>query len=153
MRSAFVRSSLLSFSFFTLAVAGCDCAATPAERCETSADCPDGQSCVDHACVARADAGRGDGGGGSDGGPMCVDVDHDGHYAIDPSCPAGDDCDDLSPTVHGGQPELCGDGIDNDCNEGIDEPSCGCDIGQTVTCYSGTVGTSGVGRCRPGIAV
>ncbi|MCP4869501.1 MAG: hypothetical protein GY898_12375 [Proteobacteria bacterium] len=33
----------------------------------------------------------------------------------------GDDCDDNDVTVFTGAPELCGDGIDNDCDTSIDE--------------------------------
>ncbi len=46
-----------------LLVLGCDCAGpTPAGRCDTSATCASGQSCVDHACVPATDSGRLDGG-------------------------------------------------------------------------------------------
>jgi streptogramin lyase len=146
--------SFATFALLVLPTAGCDCASTPVEACSTSADCEPGFTCIDRICVPRADSGGGDGGMGSDAGPACVDVDRDGHFAVDATlCPTGDDCNDLDPAVHGGQPELCADGVDNDCNEGIDEPSCGCDVGQTVSCYSGALGTSGVGLCRPGIAV
>ncbi len=47
-----------------------------------------------------------------------VDRDGDGY-------PAGPrDCNDLDPTVHVGAPEICGDGIDNNCNGMIDESPC-----------------------------
>ncbi len=45
------------------------------------------------------------------------DVDGDGH--VDDHFD-GDDCDDDDPTVYAGAKELC-DGIDNDCDEEIDE--------------------------------
>jgi streptogramin lyase len=147
-------ASYLTFALSLASLGGCDCAGPPSgDPCSSSADCNAGEACIDGRCVARADAGGGDGGPGSDGGPLCADVDRDGHAAVSGECATGDDCNDLDPSVHPGQAELCGDGIDNDCNEGVDEPSCGCDIGQTVTCYTGALGTSGVGRCRPGIAV
>ncbi|MCB9665036.1 MAG: putative metal-binding motif-containing protein [Alphaproteobacteria bacterium] len=48
-------------------------------------------------------------GGGGEPGP--IDVDSDGF-------PAGADCDDLDATVFPGAPEVCGDGIDQDCSGG-----------------------------------
>ena len=40
----------------------------------------------------------------------------DGYAAL------GDDCDDEETAVHPGSAELCGDGLDNDCDKTIDEP-------------------------------
>ena len=97
-----------------------------------------GQACVDGVCVAVADAGHSDGGFVGDAGPACQDRDFDRHFAMTATCPAGDDCDDSNPAVHPDQPELCGDSIDNNCMMGVDEPSCGCDIGQTVTWHQRT---------------
>jgi hypothetical protein len=52
------------------------------------------------------------------------------------------------------QPEVCveigGQPVDEDCDGIIDE-GCTCTNGQTRPCYSGPVGTAGVGLCRAGV--
>ena len=48
-------------------------------------------------------------------GDAC-DVDRDNGGAREP-----DDCNDLDPTVGPLAPELCGDGVDNDCDGEVDE--------------------------------
>gem|GEM_PF-5067847 len=50
----------------------------------------------------------------------CKDEDGDGYYAISTQCPLGDDCNDNSASINPGMPEICGDGIDNDCDGIID---------------------------------
>jgi hypothetical protein len=45
--------------------------------------------------------------------PACPDGDGDGH--LDAAC-GGDDCDDENPSVHPGAEEVCGDGLDQDCD-------------------------------------
>jgi hypothetical protein len=45
--------------------------------------------------------------------------------------------------------ELCGDGLDNDCDGMVDE-GCACTLGASQACYSGPAGTQGVGNCRAG---
>jgi hypothetical protein len=45
---------------------------------------------------------------------ICLDLDGDG-YGQGPNC-LGPDCDDSDPLVYPGATEICGDGVDNDCN-------------------------------------
>ena len=46
--------------------------------------------------------------------------------------------------------EVCGDGLDNDC-DGVADDGCVCTPGSTALCYDGPVGTDGVGACSPGV--
>jgi hypothetical protein len=58
---------------------------------------------------------------------FCSDADGDGYGSPgDPSCPGGADadCNDSAAAVHPGGAEVCGDGIDQDC-DGADE-ACPC---------------------------
>jgi len=56
-----------------------------------------------------------------------VDYDQDGYYSCETTTEELCDCDDENPYVHPETLELCNDGIDNDCDNVIDEgcePSC-----------------------------
>ena len=49
--------------------------------------------------------------------------DHDGE--ADLHCAGGTDCDDFDETRGTTRAEICGDQIDNDCDEQVDEQNCG----------------------------
>jgi hypothetical protein len=93
----------------TLLAACSDCGGTVGTRmrCSTNADCDPGEICIDSYCQFIPDGGE---------SPDCVDLDGD-RYGM--SCVRGDDCDDTDPTQTGS--EICGDGVDNDCDSNADE--------------------------------
>lgn len=49
--------------------------------------------------------------------------DADGDGEVDAHC-GGPDCDDLDPTRSTASPEVCGDGVDDDCDGDVDEAGC-----------------------------
>ncbi|MCK6511462.1 SpoIID/LytB domain-containing protein [Myxococcota bacterium] len=55
--------------------------------------------------------------------PTCEDKDKDGYFAQKVGCPEPFDCNDNDPKIYPGAPEICGNGIDEDCAAG-DRP-CG----------------------------
>lgn len=51
--------------------------------------------------------------------------DFDGDGEVDFRCTGGTDCDDFEPTQGSLASEVCSDGVDNDCDQRIDETNCG----------------------------
>ncbi len=108
--------------------------------------------------------GDGDGGdSGGDGGNIlddggtrtdatvgeCVDLDGDRYGR---NCANGPDCDDFNADVNPEATEICGDGIDNDCNASTsDSDGCSCPYGLIQECYASTSGSPGVGPCHKGL--
>jgi hypothetical protein len=85
----------------------------------------------------------------------CYDNDGDGHYGFDAGlCASGTDCDDGNAAVNPGVAEAC-DGLDNDCDEAVDEdiqpePTL-CGVGQCAA-QGGLVCSDGqlIDSCVPG---
>ncbi len=75
----------------------------------------------------------------------CPDLDLDG----DALPPCGADCDDADAARHREATEVCGDGVDQDC-DGTPDDGCACAEGAVVDCYGGPRGTRDVGACRAG---
>jgi len=59
----------------------------------------------------------------------CTDADQDGYFAQGSQCGTLPDCDDTRASVYPGAPELCFDGIDNNCNGQVDENCATCTPG------------------------
>ena len=84
---------------------------------------------VDNNCNGQVDEGC----------VTCTDGDHDGYFAQGLQCGTAADCDDTRADVYPGAPELCFDGIDNNCNGQVDE--------NCATCTPGAACGSPVGVC------
>lgn len=78
-------------------------------ECWDDPDCDDGLACTDDICL--------------EGSCVFTPVDWDGDGELAPDC-GGRDCDDFDPEVSSRTPEICGDGLDQDCS-GFDE-ACAC---------------------------
>ena len=88
----------------------------------------------------------------SDPNADCRDLDGDGHFA-GLNCPRATDCDDNNPQINPDAQEVCGDRVDNNCNDQIDE-SCPCSPGALRLCSSHGDPMALQGpevRCKPGV--
>ena len=117
----------------TLSACDCNSGATPSS----------GDASGDGSQVS-ADGGRVDATTG-----VCEDLDGDFYGRF---CARGADCDDFNAEVHPGATEICGDGIDNDCNPSTsDTDGCSCPYGMVQECYTGAADTLGHGACHKGL--
>lgn len=115
------------------------------EPCSDQSNCPE-----DWDCVLLSDSG-------ADAQQVCVpnnlcaDPDMDG-YGVGPGC-LGEDCDEQTAAINDGAEEIC-DGIDNDCDDRVDENPIGvgedCDTGFGGVCQLGrqVCTDAGVLECR-----
>lgn len=129
----------------------CTLGVCDAERrvCRFSADdasCDDGIFCNgSERCELRVGCRPGPPTTCSDATPCTIDVcdeatrsclrrprDVDGDGDVDANCEMGGDCNDLNPDVSSQAPELCGDGVDGNCDGVVDEA--GCQVPRFDTC-------------------
>jgi hypothetical protein len=76
-------------------------------------ECDDGLECTTNECFPETGCVF-----------TLIDGDEDGYAPEHLDCDErGGDCDDSKPAVNPGVPEICGDGIDNNCSGAIDDPS------------------------------
>ncbi len=80
-----------------------------------------------------------DAGGGADiqemGALVCADRDGDGYFSGADCTQAELDCNDNSKSINPGAQEVCGDRLDNNCADGVDE-TCPCNTGELRLCSS-----------------
>jgi hypothetical protein len=79
----------------------------------------------------------------------CVDIDNDGYYAISVDCPMGDDCNDTDASINPGIVDNVCNGIDNDCDNSIDEDY----VATPTYCGIGACSSIGELECQSGTEV
>ena len=103
-------------------------------------DCNDNNASIHPAAIDICGNGIDEDCSGSDASCNCIDNDNDNYDTFDAStCPTGNDCNDNNASIHPGATEICGNGIDDDCDTEIDE-GCG------ETCGNGYCAGSALGE-------
>lgn len=119
----------LSFVFLILPLLACDSTVIINQsQCETSEDCNKDSVC-------NKQQGK------------CVKEDNDGD-----GWSSARDCDDNNKNVYPGAPEICDNGVDDNCNKTKDETPCECIEGSERPCGISDKGecTKGIQRCERG---
>lgn len=117
---------------FLAALASAFASCSSEDTCFTERDCPSGTRCEvlragdEGLCVACGDTEIPYNGIDDDCDPTTrdLDLDRDGDNWVNSPFMPGGDCDDNDPTVSSRLPEVCDDGKDNNCKNGVDEPEC-----------------------------
>lgn len=87
----------------------CDLTTNICNEVEAPLDCDDMDACTDDLCDPVNGCAN----------PL-IDGDGDGHAPTSIGA-CGTDCNDMEPTVYEGNVEICDDGLDNDCNNMVDD--------------------------------
>ncbi|MFT5991327.1 MAG: streptogramin lyase [Flavobacteriales bacterium] len=124
-----MRNTLLVVATFVALLASCSSSPTGGGSTQDAADAG-----VDTTTDALGDAGT------------CEDPDDDG-YGV--GCDAGLDCAPDDATRNPGSDEICGNRLDDNCDDAVDE-GCECTPGRVEACYTGPEGTSDRGECSSG---
>lgn len=89
--------------------------------------------------------------------PPCGDLDGDGAVSCNCAAPGTPnsqlDCNDADPTVHPGATEICGDGIDQDCDQGCTgtDLACTCTTDADLDGHVSTAACGGDDCCDTGL--